>query len=257
MFLWCGCHCGPDEGSKGRSDYGESLSGIIESYSSGDPARPDPPDPPMPVTGCASCQYGAAPAAYDMTWSYTGTPGTQHRPCCSVYAGQSTYRLYFRVAKPGDSQCVWTANEHVGHAARLGQGGCFFPAQTGGRVTLAVPQRVGVAGGGAEYRMRLTIRYAWDYNPLVPLGDLAQTVKPSDVTYDRIKDDGTFWKGYNDQSIPCLTTLTFKRTNTQPIWNGTDILFGGQPYGAPCQQVLFSGFDLALPEFLTITPVRT
>ena len=252
MFLWCGCHCGPDSASDPPSAIGSSIIGSIRSYSSGDPARPDPPDPPMPVLGCQSCQFGAAPAAYDMTWNYTGAVGNQHRPCCNVYTSQPTYRLYFRASAPGSTQCVWASSESIPYAAKQGLGGCFFPSSTGGRVVLAVPQTdlYGVL------RMRIRISYAWDYNPNFPLGDVNQTAKPSDVFYSRINDNGTFWKPL-DGAVPCLTTLTFKRENPQKIWNGTQIGFFGAVNGAPCQQALFSGFDMGLPDLLTITPVRT
>lgn len=253
MFLWCGCHCGPESASEPRSDYGESASGVIESYSSDDPAQPDPPNPPMPVTGCASCQYGVAPAAYDMSWSYLGLLGNQHRPCCSVYRDQQVYRLFFRGSI---GACTWSCNENVAYAARQGLGGCSFPSQTNSRVVLAVPQRVPVAGGNLANRMRLTIRYAWDHNPAVSLTDILQTAKPSSVSYDLIVNDGTFWDP-NKGQVSCLSTLTMKRALAQPIWNGTTTGDAfQQPNGAPCQQSLFSGFDMGLPEFLTITPVR-
>ena len=251
MFLWCGCHCGPNAASEPAS-FGESLAGSIRSYSSGDPARPDPPDPPMPVLGCASCQFGAAPAAYDMTWAYTGVVGNQHRPCCSAYASQATYRLYFRNGPPGSTDCAWVSRESVPYAARQGLGGCFYPDSSGGRVILGVPAR----DGNGVFRMRIRIGYAWDYNPNLPLQDINQTAKPSEVFYSRINDNGTFWKPI-DGAVPCLQTLNFRRENPQKIWNGTQIGFGGIPNGAPCQQALFSGFDLGLPDTLTITPVRT
>jgi hypothetical protein len=40
-----------------------------------------------------------------------------------------------------------------------------------------------------------------------------------------------------------------------PMWTGTNVDGQGVPYGSPCKQVRFSGFDFGLPDTITVTPV--
>jgi hypothetical protein len=257
MFLWCGCHCAPDSKSDpGPSEKGISLSGSILSYSSTDPAQPDPPDPPMPIIPCGFCAFGVSPQAYLMSWTYSGTAGTQFRPCCGAY-GQPTYKLYGAIDIADPSVCYWRSNEIIPHAKRApGQFGlsiCEYPDKQAPRVVF----RLGFPVANATFRIGFVdIRYRWER-----LGQPGSYYGQW-VRYLALNEAGQTWRYYGpgsllgDPPLNCLKTITFRREFQQPIWQGDGPIgdtFGGN---SPCQQVAFSGWDLGLPETLTCTPVR-
>jgi hypothetical protein len=70
-------------------------------------------------------------------------------------------------------------------------------------------------------------------------------------------------KLFDQNSILCLTPRVYTLQKSVspgtlergPMWTGTNVDGQGVPYGSPCKQVRFSGFDLALPDTLIATPV--
>ena len=248
MFLWCGCHC--ERGSVSEvppSQTPSSLQGSLLSYSSGDPAAPDPPTAVVP---CAVCMFGTAPQVYEFEWTYGGkaVKAFPPRPCCSIYSSQKKYRLYARPAPMGE--CVWSSNEKMKKRVPLPPFGVTANCQdgTGARVVLRM-----FTLPTARPRVELSVYYEeGDLNPL-----LAPVVTVKQALYVRVDANGSpVTEPF--EKIPCLQQQRFRAVwaiNNQPaIWVGS-YTRGGVPFGSPCDQDSFSMIDSGLPEYVTATPV--
>jgi hypothetical protein len=255
MFLWCGCHCANESESTFPPDSifdASSIPGSLLSYSSEDPARPDPP---TGVAVCTACEFGVAPAAYEFEWNYNGELGDmfQPRPCCETYRSQKKYKLYFRGFSPADNrQCAWSSNERVA----LSNGVACFPnlPDVFSRVTMQTRYNNGAIT--AVY-----IHYGYRYNSSLPILHPQQTIVWSSIGYILVKEDGvTPLVLVGDVKIQCLQQLRFAapwiiNPQSQRIWGGTFRPPAGVWDGAPCRQSLFTGWDMGLPEYVTCTPV--
>ena len=254
MFLWCGCHCANESESTfppGSAFDASSVDGSLLSYSSGDPARPDPP---TPVATCTACAFNVAPAAYEMEWFYGGEPGDifQPRPCCSIYTSQTKYKLYFRGFDPGSpGKCQWSSNERVALSNSVA---CFANVQdAGARVTYQTDY--------ANKLSILRIGYGFRYRETLPINHPQQTLLWSYVGYILMKDANTPHLLVDGNPIPCLQQLTLKGPwaipgfGGQRIWGGTFRPPAGVWDGAPCRQNLFSGWDMGLPDSIVLRPV--
>jgi hypothetical protein len=255
MFLWCGCHCAPGSESTFPPDSifdASSIPGSLLSYSSADPARPDPP---TTVTACAACAFGVAPAAYEFEWSYNGELGDafQPRPCCETYRTQTKYKLYFRGFSLQDTrQCAWSSNER----AALSNGVTCYPNQPDvfPRVTLQTAYE-------NTLLTRVAVHYGYRYREQFPILDPRQTIVWSTIGYILVKEDGiTPVVLFGDEKIQCLQQLRFAapwiiNPQSQRLWSGTFRPPSGFWDGAPCRQNLFSGWDMGLPDYVTCTPV--
>lgn len=247
MFLWCGCHC--KDGSVSQvppSITPGSIPGSLLSYSSGDPAAPDPPTAIVP---CVVCMFGTAPQVYEFEWDYGGQAVKPFppRPCCSFYSGQKKYRLYARPPAVA-GECVWSSNEKmkqripqppVGTIATCADG-------VGARVVLRM-----FAGQDARPRVELSVYYM--EGDLVP----QPTLPVKQVLYVRVDANGSP-ATEPFEKIPCLQQQRFRAvwalTNRPAIWTGSFVR-GGVPFGSPCDQNSFSMIDSGLPEYVTATPV--
>ena len=259
MFLWCGCHCADESQSTFPPDsafQASSVDGSLLSYSSNDPARPDPP---TPVAACTACEFGVAPAAYEFEWNYNGELGDifQPRPCCETYRSQQKYKLYFRGFSPQDNRrCAWSSNERVA----LSNGVSCFPNQPDvfSRVTMQT-------GFENSLLTQVVVHYGYRYNANVPILHPQQTVVWSRAGYTLVKEDGVtphllIGLPTPNDPIKCLQQLRFAapwiiNPQTQRVWSGTFRPPAGVWDGAPCRQSLFTGWDMALPDYVTCTPV--
>lgn len=259
MFLWCGCHCADESQSTFPPDsafQASSVDGSLLSYSSNDPARPDPP---TPVAACTACEFGVAPAAYEFEWNYNGELGDifQPRPCCETYRSQQKYKLYFRGFSPQDNRrCAWSSNERVA----LSNGVACFPNQPDvfSRVTMQT-------GFENSLLTQVVVHYGYRYNANVPILHPQQTVVWSRAGYTLVKEDGVtphllIGLPTPNDPIKCLQQLRFAapwiiNPQSQRVWSGTFRPPAGVWDGAPCRQSLFTGWDMALPDYVTCTPV--
>ena len=260
MFLYCGCHCAPESESTFPPDSifdASSIDGSLGSYSSGDPAQPDPP---TSVSACKACEFGVAPAVYEFEWNYNGELGDafQPRPCCETYRTQKKYKLYFRGFSPEDNrQCSWSSNERIALSNGVA---CFADnPDVGPRVTLQT-------GRYNQVYTSVEIGYGYRYREQFPVNDLQQTLAWSYATYVLVKEDGVtphllIGKPTPNDPIKCLQQLRFaggwiiRPDLPARLWSGTFRSRFGTWDGAPCRQNLFSGWDMGLPDYVTCTPV--
>ena len=249
MFLWCGCHCGPDSVSEiPPSTFGSSVVGSVGSYSSGDPAAPDPPT--TPIVPCLVCQFGTAPQVYEFEWDYQGKAIKAYppRPCCSVYTGQKKYRLYARPAFPV-GHCIWSANEKA--KRRIPTPPIGLTATCEDALTTRVLLDMWMLPGQIP-RAVLTVYYFESDLPTAP-------AIPNDVmAAEYVLVDANNQLPSPGDKIVCLQQLKFRALwafgNRPRTWLGS-FTRNGVPFGSPCDQDSFSMIDHGLPEYVTATPV--
>lgn len=248
MFLWCGCHCGPDSASEPPSVIGSSIIGSIPSQENGSPSVGPPPEPPIAIVPCLACLFGVAPQVYEFEWDYGGqsVKAFPPRPCCSFYSGQKKYRLYARMTVPGE--CLWSSNEKMKK-----------------RVVQPPFGTTATCEDGLGSRVALSMKISNTNRPLIFLsvyyleGDLvAQPVNPiKEANYVLVNALGSPINNPGDK-IACLQQLRFRALwsleNRPAVWLGS-YNRQGLPYGSPCDQVSFSMIDPGLPEYVTCTPV--
>jgi len=248
MFLWCGCHCEREGSEENPSAIAPSVTGSVNSYSSADPARPDPPT--TPVVACLACAFGTAPQVFEFEWDYQGRAVKAYppRPCCAIYTSQKKYRLYSRNTIGTD--CVWGSNEQIKRRV---------PTPPFGTAATCVD------AGGSRVELKLSVN-----TTNRPTGFLFVYYADSDLpTAAPLPIAGSFHAMYvlvdvngspvtnPGDRITCLRQLRFRAgwsLNNQPkTWVGS-LVRNGVPFGSPCDQDSFSMIDSGLPEYVTCTP---
>ena len=281
MFMGCGCHC-LDESIDSRFSVQPSFVSQSYSVNSFGSSIADPPGN-YPSVPCSQCGRTAAAAVYEVTWIYNGEPGDAFdpRPCCQEYKRQVKYKVY---ADPGAkfpplvSGCAWNSRENAHMEINLKNGGltCYeakWPSPgigLGGRIPM-VNMTFSTQGSILEQVPHLRLRkvrinFLWQYfgayDPADP-GSLFLSVGQAE--YEQIYPDGRWAEETLDPPPSCLGPMTFRHRGAfspsidlgrGPMWSSSTPqgLFG-LFRGAPCKQVLFSGFDLGLPEYITVVPV--
>ena len=272
MFVGCGCHCNETQLESGEPVSLSYSSGSIRSYGS------SVANPPGQYEGglCYGCVDTVGAQIYEMEWIYNGQPGGDDdpRPCCQIYKSQTKFFLYrqpFSESPPIEIQgCTWvsrenaymeyrTANVNQWQCAEAKPGNLYFTRRTP-RVVMNIGRReAGFAPWSVNIVHGVLWPDIWDPNnpPLNPSGFVS-------VYYQlRKADDPT---GFWPEPVPCLQTQTLTRRDLPspnidagfgPIWGALPMPYPTSPWrGSPCKQVLFSGFDLGLPDTITIRPVQ-
>ena len=278
MFVGCGCQCNKLGSESAPSlPTRSSLSGSVQSIGSSIAN----PGGPYPIVSCSACLAGVAPVAYQFAWNYDGESGipSDPRPCCSAYRSFRTIKVIRRsVKKPDGSEdtayCWYQSIEGARMSVKDFRQNLFIP--TWSCVTEQPDLQVTSWPRLAELRINLepsedtaipTVKI-WFLNRFwFAVGNQARTFWHS-ANYTLVVPAGETWlKGPPLRwEVPCLRPLDFQLVNIQnpqnldqdlgPGWQGTGFsaLFGTW-IGAPCRQVAFSGFDLALPRTITLFPV--
>lgn len=268
MFMGCGCHC-IDERSEPKSvpSFGsQSASSLVVSDVSGD----------FQGGPCLPCQETVASAVYEIEWVYQGVNGTDDdpRPCCSAYKQQTKFFLYRQEYDPNIpieiQGCTWYSREnaHIEYQYQTeGSWQCIEAAAGAlGRPT-RMPRFIMNLGraslGIAPWEVRVLFLYV--FPTIVQPGDIVNNdylgLNIGSVAYQLRTPSGDL----QPKPLPCLQNQSLTRRDIRsqnlsqgfgPSW-GT--LLTGDPQapwrGAPCRQVLLSGFDMGLPAQMTIRPV--
>jgi hypothetical protein len=274
MFVGCGCNCKPPVESTSIDSVGFPFASQSYSESSYGSSIADPPGT-YPTQGCQYCFQEVGPAAYEVDFNYNGTLSIgeplENRPCCSVYRDQKKYTVFRQISSIAGA-CLWESKEVAHWEQFRSDGSLRCVAMTGindqtifqgrwPRIAFTLqPNRPGLFFAP----WHVTIYFATNQRAINPADPLTYNINIGYCQYALLRPDGT---PYNHIAGPppfCLTTLTFKRVNMfspnllagqGPGWSGTYLAGFGRYRGAPCKQVLFSGFDPGLPEFVTLRPV--
>jgi hypothetical protein len=290
MFMGCGCSCLEDQSVSVASLASASASsGSLRSFASSDTDVPNRYE----VGPCLPCRDEVASATYQFQWLYNGQLGdaTDPRPCCSSYRAINTLTLKRRVVldlqgKPNPQFCWYSTDEFCPLLKVDGSANPFqpqysclsynaannaeiFPFGTGNWPSLARLEMQQTTAGFVFPAVKV---YYYSYYKLV-FGTQIRRV-PSFAEYKLVIPPGADWLidlgggPALEWNIPCLTSLQFDLvpiTATAdpnkplgPGWQGTHknpLSIIGLWGGAPCKQVAFSGFDIALPASIILTPV--
>jgi len=274
MFVGCGCHCreeniqssiigvsGADNSSYSVSSFGSSIA--------------DPPGR-YPYGGCNKCLASVASQVYEVEWIYNGQPADEDdtRPCCDVYRSQSKFFVY-RNERPDTIGCVWISREnaHLELNRIITGRECLEVNNRPELPSVGRHPRVSLQfvdtgdnfpGGPVEFRRDVRIHFFYTYfSAYDPANPFSLFITQSDAVYKLIKPSGEQYQP--GEPVPCLQPMTFKRQLIQslqlgaglgPGWSGGTPPINGIWRGAPCKQVRFSGFDLGLPEFVSVVPVQ-
>lgn len=281
MFMGCGCHC-LDESVDSR--FSAQPSFVSQSYSvnSFGSSIADPPGN-YPSVPCSQCGRTVAAAVYEVTWIYAGEPGDAFdpRPCCAEYKKQTKFRIYTvpnPVFPPLVSGCVWVSRENAHMEINVQNAGLTCYEAKWPSPGLDVGTRVPIMG--MEFSTRGTIlnevpqvrhrqvrvNFLWQYfSAYNPADPLSLFLSRSEAVYHQIYSDGRWAEETLDPPPSCLGPMTFRHRGNfspeldvgmGPMWTTTSPTgINGIYRGAPCKQVLFSGFDLGLPEYITVVPV--
>ena len=267
MFVGCGCHCRPEAPSQ-QSVSSQIVSGSVQSFGSSiadDPGR-------YPAVPCQACRDGVAPAVYEFDWNYQGQLSDDPempRPCCPIYSGVTKYRIYASA-----TPCTWLSLEKTGISYRswnsvTGAVGNTWLCNTTHRTALlgSQPQRVRfqlvqTGQSGSNFVGRLTVAHARGFYDAT--ADILDGVRSSVhfAIYDVVDGFGNVLALPQNQfaclgvfNLKLLMSISELTLDVGPAWRGIGIDGQGVPYGSPCKQVRFSGFDMGLPETATLTPV--
>jgi hypothetical protein len=269
MFVGCGCNCWDKEQSSTFRVSSGIDSGSLQSFGS---SIADPPGQ-YPGVICAACVDDVAPAAYEVVWNYNGELSNDPdmpRPCCQVYRGQSTFKLF----ASRTASCSWAsleqqASQYIPFNSQTGQTGNEWLCSTtlwsdtgvsAPRVSMSYFQPVPTEN---KFYAAVIIHFSrgfWDTFLQQPAR--APFWSGHTARYFAVDSNGDpqlFDQGSIFCLVPRIYTL-LKSTSPGtlergPIWTSTNVDGQGVPYGAPCKQVRFSGFDLGLPNTLVATPV--
>jgi hypothetical protein len=240
MLLGCGCQC------TGDSNDTPSQSEPPSAIASGSGSNP----PVIESSGCLSCVAGVGPTVYQCTWAYGGTTQGGIFPCCGLYSGQSSFRLYRRLNLPPYTSdcCIWGSNEQSGRGATVsGQPVCLLtpsaPPFYASRVVLYMGNTLTcIPSGGVATNLKLRVYYEFRLNQFTWVEyvlPIAQRTPP-----------------YN-----CLGTMTLDVVKVPhkifgaplvKMWSASN----SRDYGiGPCWSNPFSGEDPGIPDTVTLTPV--
>lgn len=272
MFVGCGCQCREEsinsrfEGLSGSDNSSYSISSFGSSIAN-PPGR-------YPYGGCSKCLANVASQVYEVEWIYNGRPpdDDDSRPCCDVYKSQSKFRVY-RNERPDAIGCVWTSRENAHCELNVINAGRTC-VEMNGRPDLVIGRFPRVSlnfvnttdnpfGGPVPFKRDVLIHFFYTYFGAYDPGDpFSLFITQSDAAYGLINNAGEFYGPLDP--IPCLQPMVFKHrgifslrlgAGIGPGWSGGSPPINGIWRGAPCSQVRFSGFDLGLPEFVTVVPV--
>ena len=281
MFVGCGCHCNKFDTEQSRSFQSRSsLSGSLRSFGS---SIADPGGT-YPVYSCSACLSGVAPTAYQFAWDYNGEPGTPDdpRPCCPAYRSFKTIKVTRRSFKNEngneDPNYCWYQSAEPARMAILDYRPLlFFPTWScvsedpePSKINWLPLAELEINIAPSETVPRPVVRI-WFLTRFVFALPPEQN-KPQIINgwhyakYELVVPPGESWIENFQWQVPCLRPLDFRLVDIQnpqnfdqdlgPGWQGT----GFSPLhrawvGAPCRQLLFSGFDEALPRSITLVPV--
>ena len=277
MFVGCGCHCKEDSVSISNFPSRFSVSGRFLSVSSISGSLPSDYEPPYerPVEDCVACRDAVAPIQYDVFWDYNGAPATgfyDNKECCGAYNAVKTIRVK-RIASPRpgfilEQNCVWVSDVPA-LSSRMDFTGSFIPQRGCDTVFSGPPfnvfnPRVTISIPGEPIPGILGINDPWvaiQYQHEIKLlnGQLLPQPSAFYAFYFYSPENGENWR---EVGVRCLQPMRFRlHSPFGPIvkrWANTFFESrwgGGVWYGAPCKQSAFGGFDMGLPDFVTVTPV--
>ena len=276
MFVGCGCHC-KEPGSSESIPSGsalqppQSLSFSINSFGS---SIADPPGT-YPTRGCTYCLDSVGPAIYEMEWDYQGALSNDPldpRPCCAIYRNQKKYSLIRSEPAPGSGACLWRSREPAMFHRLLANGtneclpmdgtvNDLWPLNFEPRVTFTL---MPILPDFLYQPWHVVVYFYTNQQPIDPNNTFTYNYSLGLVWYRLLNPDGSYYTHFQGNPVTCLRQLVFERVDgnpglpdeeSGPVWSPTYLRGNGYYGGAPCRQVLFSGFDMGLPKTLTLTPV--